>query len=161
MLSIVIHSYEESNPMNYDLTVFHSSMKCLWSRYLALFRYCPDVWIEYAEYESEWNWEDSVSILKEGFEVMNHSCLFGLACCDFYEKHGHLEEAERQYEIVVSTCDNAVGWIQYMYFSRRNKGMEASRQIFRRGRLSVLSPSLFIAAGMFNSDSIKNSSFRI
>ena len=99
MLSIVIHSYEHSNPMNYDLTVFHSSMKCLWSRYLALFRYCPDVWIEYAEYESEWNWEDSVSILKEGFEVMNNSCLFGLACCDFYEKHGHLEEAERQYQL--------------------------------------------------------------
>lgn len=141
--------------MQYDSTIHHSFMKCIWNRYLALFRYCSDAWIEYAEYESEWNWEDAVSILKEGFEVLNNSCLFGLSCCDFYEKHGHLEEAERQYEIVVSTCDNALGWIQYMYFIRRNKGLEASRQIFRRGRLSVLSPSLFIAAGKFHIDTIK------
>ena len=45
--------------MQYDSTLHHSFMKCIWNRYLALFRYCSDAWIEYAEYESEWNWEDS------------------------------------------------------------------------------------------------------
>lgn len=120
----------------------------VYNRAVALHRYSPDIWIEYAHFKAESNWEEAVQVLKQGLEPLGSSSFYQLACCDFYEEYQHMEEAERHYESFVSSMESSIGWIQYMYFARRTKGIDASRLVFRRARLSLLSPELFIAAGM-------------
>ena len=78
---------------------------------------------------------------------MASSVFFTMACCDFYEQHGHEDEAEALFESFIQSNNNPIGWIQYMYFKRRVRGVEEARAVFHRASLSVLSPSLFIAAG--------------
>ena len=89
-----------------------------------------------------------MKLLQEGLKVMASSVFFAMACCDFYEQHGHVDEAEALYESFIQSDNNPVGWIQYMYFMRRVRGVEEARAVFHRASLSVLAPSLFIAAGI-------------
>ena len=123
------------------------TLSCMYDRAVALYRYAPDMWLEYAHFKAENDWEGAVQVIKRGMEPLASSLFYQLGCCDFYEIHHHLEEAVRQYEQLVSSSESALGWIQYIYFTRRTKGIEEARQIFRRARLSVLQPELFIAAG--------------
>lgn len=148
----VMCSYEISNPMGYDEVRFCRLMTALFNRAIAIFLYAPDLWLEYARFKSEHypeetRWKEAVQVLKQGLKALGTSTIYRLACCDFYEEKGHLEEAGHEYE-QLANLESSVGWIQYMYFVRRTKGMEAARQIFRRARLSLLSPDIFIAAGM-------------
>lgn len=146
--------------MGFDEKQLHHVIEYCYDRAVALYRYSPDVWLEYASYQSAHNWDDAVQVLKRGMDSLSTSIFYQLGCCDFYEKHGHLEEATRQYEGMVSSTESALAWIQYIYFIRRTRGIDEARQIFRRARLSVLQPELFIAAGT-NGVSSLNSSPRV
>lgn len=148
----IICSYEVTNPMGYDQVRFCRLMSVLYNRAVAIFLYAPDLWLEYARFKSKYypeetRWKEAVQVLKKGLDSLGTSTFYRLACCDFYEENGHLEEAEHEYE-QLSSLESSVTWIQYMYFARRTKGIEAAREIFRRARLSLLSHDIFIAAGM-------------
>lgn len=136
--------------MELEIQKLQQMISCMYDRAVALYRYAPDMWLEYAHYKAEWNWEEAAQVIKRGMEPLSSSLFYQLGCCDFFETTHHLEEAVRQYEQFVSSSESAIGWIQYIYFTRRTKGMEEARQIFRRARLSVLQPELFIAAGIQN-----------
>ena len=140
--------FERSNPLDLPNDKLYSFITRLYNQAIALYRYCPDLWIEAVSFHAIDHWEEAERLLQQGLKVMASSVFFTMACCDFYETHGHVNEANALYESFIQSNDNPVGWIQYMYFTRRVKGVEEARAVFHRASLSVLSPSLFIAAGI-------------
>lgn len=139
--------FEASNPMKLPPETLRSQLNMVYRRCLACCHFCPDIWLDYAQYESQFSWDTAESILRNATEAIPTCVFLRLAIADFYESQDRVEEANRVYEQMIEALDAPGGWIGYQQFIRRRKGVKESREVFRRARLALLKPDLFIAAG--------------
>ena len=144
---LVIHSYETSNPMKLPDALFHNHMDQLYRRCVACCRYCPDMWILYITFVASFDWEAATRLMTEAKEAMPTCALLRLAICDLLESRGLIQEAKEEYEKSIGSCETSTCWIVYQQFTRRNFGVEETRHLFQRARLSMLAPEIFLAAG--------------
>ena len=140
-------AFEATNPMKLPSDVLHNQVNMMYRRCLACCHFSPDIWLSYAEYESHFSWETCESILHDAIRAIPNCVFLRLAIADFYESQNRIDEANHVYEQMVDILDVPGGWIGYQQFIRRRKGIKESREIFRRSRLALLKPDLFIAAG--------------
>ena len=85
--------FERSNPLDLPNDKLYSFITRLYNQAIALYRYCPDLWIEAVSFHAIDHWEEAERLLQQGLKVMASSVFFTMACCDFYETHGHVNEA--------------------------------------------------------------------
>ena len=116
-------------------------------RCLACCYYCPDIWLAFAQFEAKYDWKRAVNVLQCAMKAIPESIILRLACCDFYEEHDQLTYAEEEYEKIVSTVNEPVGWIEYMRYTRRQKGVQAYRDLFLRAKECCKKPEVFVTAG--------------
>ena len=91
--------------------------------------------------------ELDAGVVEAALRAIPQSVFLRLACCDLYEQHAHLEEAEAMYEELLRACPCALAWIQYQRFVGRQKGVVAARALFKRACAAMPDPEIFIAAG--------------
>lgn len=91
-------------------------------------------------------------LVQEALSAMPDCTILRLAITDYYEQIGKIDEAIRVYEGMNDGKQSAQGWIAYQQFSRRHRGVKGGREIFRRARLNLVRPELFIAAGKMNDE---------
>lgn len=139
--------FEAANLMKLPSDVLHNQMTMVYRRCLGCCYYAPDVWLNYAAYESQFNWKITESILNDAIQTMPNCVLLRLAIADYYESNNRLGDAKRVYEEMIDTLVSPEGWIGYQQFVRRTQGIKQSREIFHRSRFALLKPEQFIAAG--------------
>lgn len=116
-------------------------------RWLSCCYFCPDVWISFAKFEAQFSWERAKAVLDKAVAAIPHSLLLRTAYCDFLEEHHHIDDARSLYEKTLREFQEPVLWILFMQFERRQRGADAARSVFLKGRSALCHPSLYLAAG--------------
>lgn len=101
-------------------------------RCLTTFRFCPDIWAAFAEYEAQFDKQRAVAVLEEAISVIPKSVLLRLACCDFYEEHEMMEQCIKEFERTARECPCSTVWVMYLEFAQRQQGTDAMRALFQR-----------------------------
>lgn len=125
----------------------YHQMHMTYLRCLSTFRFCPDIWIAFAEYESSFDKQRAAAILHEAVRVMPRSVLLRIACCQFFEEHELMAECEAEYERVLRECPTSLAWTTYLGFTHRQKGVEACRALFRRACAEFPCSGVYQCAG--------------
>ena len=123
----------------------YHQVRMTYLRALTIFRFCPDLWLDFADYEAMFDKERAIAILNEAISIMPSSIFLRLACCDFYEEHELNCDAE--YDLLIRDCPCNVSWVMYMQYVQRRKGGDAWMQLFRRGIDKCPCAELYMAAG--------------
>ena len=139
--------YDETNPMKLPLDQLYHQVHMTYLRCLSCCYYCPDIWLDFAAFEAQYDWKRATEVIATGIRAIPQSVFLRLACCDFYEVHEHVQEAETMYEALLRECPCAQAWILYQRFVRRQKGVEAARAVFKRACQAMHDPEIYIAAG--------------
>lgn len=139
--------YDETNPMKLPIEQLYHQVHMTYLRCLSCCYYCPDVWLDFAAFEAKFDWKRATGVVEAALRAIPQSVFLRLACCDLYEQHAHLEEAEAMYEELLRACPCALAWIQYQRFVGRQKGVVAARALFKRACAAMPDPEIFIAAG--------------
>ncbi|KAK8815345.1 hypothetical protein WA158_003557 [Blastocystis sp. Blastoise] len=153
---------EISNPYNIPplenrIYVHNTFLRCLTYMY-----YAPEIWYDFAVYESKFDIQNAKNILEKSLLAMPQSHYMHAAICDFYEERSMFIEAEQQYENGINILQDSFLWIMYMKYMQRNKGAEEMRTIFSRARKSnQISPQLFVTAAYLEFYSNKNLQYAI
>lgn len=126
-----------------EAQLYHQ-VRMTYLRALTIFRFCPDLWVDFAEYEATFDKTRAKAVLNEAIAIMPSSVFLRLACCDFYEEHEM--DCEGEYERLVRECPCNVGWVMYMQYIQRKKG-KAWMELFRRAVKEYPCAELYMAAG--------------
>lgn len=88
-----------------------------------------------------------MNVMSVSMNAVPDSVILHLACCDFYEEQNQIEDAMNAYESIVKSSKEPIGWIKYLQFIRRQKGMKECRSFFQRACEQARSPELVVAEG--------------
>lgn len=139
--------FEASNPMHLSPERLYHFMHMSYLRWLSCCYFCPDVWISFAKFEAQFSWERAKAVLDKAVAAIPRSLLLRTAYCDFLEEHHHVDDARSLYEKTLREFQEPVLWVLYMQFERRQRGADAARSVFLKGRSALCHPSLYLAAG--------------
>ena len=145
--NLLIYRYEQLNPMRLPDNQLYHQMHMTYLRCLTTFRFCPDIWIAFAEYESNFDNHRAAAVLNEAVSVMPNSIFLRLACCDFFEEHEMMQECEAEYERLVRECPCCAGWTLYLEYVQRQKGEKAMIELFERACSVYPCSEIYIKAG--------------
>lgn len=141
--------YEQLNPMRLPENQLYHQMHMTYLRCLTTFRFCPDIWIAFAEYESNFDKSRAAAVLNEAVTVMPNSVFLRLACCDFFEEHEMMQECEDEYERLIREYPCCAGWTSYLEYLQRQKGEEAMVRLFERACSVYPCSEVYVKAGRF------------
>ena len=105
------------------------------------------MWRDFAVFESFYDIGASDAIWRKAIAAMPQSSLLRLAYADMLENRGDVAAARAAYEEMAETAGNPAEWVAFQRFLRRTEGVSSSREAFRRARLALLRPEIFVAAG--------------
>ncbi|ETW06068.1 hypothetical protein H310_03663 [Aphanomyces invadans] len=128
--------FELANPERVERPKWKAKVRYVLEACLACRRYSAEVWFQYAMLELP-DVAATSAIFQQALEAMPESCLLRFAYADHLESHGLVDDARAVYESLLEATASPIGYITYMRFARRafgNKGLDASRQIFKRAR---------------------------
>ena len=139
--------FEASNPLGLPAEILRSRQETAFRRCLGCCYFAPEMWRDFATFESFYDIGASDAIWRKAIATMPQSSLLRLAHADVLENRGDLVAARAAYEEMAETAGNSTEWVAFQRFLRRTEGVSSSREAFRRARLALLRPEVFVAAG--------------
>ena len=144
---IMISRNEHLNPMRLPENQLYHHMHMTYLRCLTTFRFCPDIWIAFAEYESNFDKSRAAAVLNEALTLMQNIVFLRLECCDFFEEHVMIQECEAEYERLIREYPCCAGWTSYLEYMQRQKGEQAMMQVFEQACSVYPCSEIYVKAG--------------
>lgn len=139
--------FEAGNPLGLPAEILRSRQETAFRRCLGCCYFAPEMWRDFAVFESFYDIGASDAIWRKAIAAMPQSSLLRLAYADMLENRGDVAAARAAYEEMAETAGNPAEWVAFQRFLRRTEGVSSSREAFRRARLALLRPEIFVAAG--------------
>ena len=103
-----------TNPLQLSRSQFYHYIHMTYLRCLSCCFYCPDVWLQFAEFEFSFDRENAKKVLEKAIAAIPESVLLRFGCCDFFEQHEMFEECENYYKQCIEEFKEPIIWIKYM-----------------------------------------------
>ena len=150
-----------TNPLQLSRSQFYHHIHMTYLRCLSCCFYCPDVWLQFAEFEFSFNRENAKKVLEKAVSAIPESILLRFGCCDFFETNEMFSDCEEYYAKCIESFTEPIVWIKYLQYTQRQKGTEACHSLFLRAIQECTDKSLFVAMGiLFKTHSFTHSLFK-
>jgi len=138
-----------TNPLQLSRSQFYHYIHMTYLRCLSCCFYCPDVWLQFAEFEFSFDRENAKKVLEKAIAAIPESVLLRFGCCDFFEQHEMFEECENYYKQCIEEFKEPIIWIKYLQYTQRQRGVDACHALFLEAIQQCTDASVFIAMGTF------------
>ncbi|CAN0877139.1 Cleavage stimulation factor subunit 77 [Linum grandiflorum] len=132
-------AFERSNPQRIDSISSNKRIIFSYEQCLMYLYHYPDIWYDYATWNAKSGSVDAaIKVYQRALKALPDSELLKYAYAELEESRGAIQPAKKIYESILGdgTNANALAYIQFIRFLRRNEGVEAARKYFLDARKS-------------------------
>ncbi|CAN1266645.1 Cleavage stimulation factor subunit 77 [Linum perenne] len=128
-----------ANPQRIDSISSNKRIMFSYEQCLMYLYHYPDIWYDYATWNAKSGSVDAaIRVYQRALKALPDSELLKYAYAELEESRGAIQPAKKIYESILGdgTNVNALAYIQFIRFLRRNEGVEAARKYFLDARKS-------------------------
>ncbi|CAI0400056.1 unnamed protein product [Linum tenue] len=132
-------AFEKTNPQRIDSDSSNKRIIFTYEQCLMYLYHYPDIWYDYATWNAKSGSVDAaIRVYQRALKALPDSEMLKYAYAELEESRGAIQPARKIYESLLGdgANTNALAYIQFIRFLRRNQGVEAARKYFLDARKS-------------------------